>query len=359
MKNLFLIILLIAGINANGQKFYKGYLINKNADTLSVYFTEKPPGQFFNSIEYSTDLNSNDINIADPNRFNEVQYFDSRKIFRSIILDNEEIFGQLLISGSINLYKLNTAREGCNYLIKKNDTVYKLEQEEFKEGNAIKLRNKYIGILNIVMSDCAKLSNKEIAHTGYRDRDLMQLVKAYNSCEVTAGGGMVYDYSKIEDENFKTSRSQWMVNLGVLFPQAEISDSYSLIIDPELIYLNGRPSGIFKYGLGTGVWGVLGKSGSDSWDIGGSSFDVQYNYDNLILIPVSGQLRLCVDNVLALGVGGGYLFSLNKNVDNGWFIKPYMGVVIKQKTIIKFELLHMKLGQQTFPAFGGGFAFCW
>jgi opacity protein-like surface antigen len=89
----------------------------------------------------------------------------------------EKRFLLCLAEGPITLYKY----KDYFFVEKAGNPITKLEKQDYREKDTLKLDTRYRRLLRYLMSDCQKVQSK-VEKTGLIDRQLADLVEAYNNC---------------------------------------------------------------------------------------------------------------------------------------------------------------------------------
>lgn len=89
----------------------------------------------------------------------------------------EKRFLVCLAEGPITLYKYKD-----HYFVEKaGNPITKLEKQDSREKDTLKIDTRYRRLLRYFMSDCPKVQNK-VGKTEFFDRQLVDVVEAYNTC---------------------------------------------------------------------------------------------------------------------------------------------------------------------------------
>ena len=194
------------------NRFYeKGYVITLKGDTINGYIKKIRNSLLSLGIDFKTNLK--DTNAANHYKPEELQSFyfpsDNMKFDQVIYTDNDKhntvkkLFGLLLVSGKISLYRLNlmdsyntTIFETNNdhvYLIKNDTGFVVLRMKEWIEEAKYYLDKEYIQVLNKLLKNCDVVRSK-IDGVGFEDTEMKDLINSYNNCSSTIKN-VVYNHS--------------------------------------------------------------------------------------------------------------------------------------------------------------------
>jgi hypothetical protein len=103
------------------------------------------------------------------------------KIIDPLTFNSLNVFIEVLVRGAVSLYYYN----GVFFIQKEKSTLYELailKEEVLNDKQVVTVvTNKYIGILNMVLSDCEE-TRSMIPNVTLNENPLTKLVEAYNSC---------------------------------------------------------------------------------------------------------------------------------------------------------------------------------
>lgn len=186
MKRFLLLSLLttLSYLSYSQADFRKGYIITLTKDSLQGWVNYKEGVIAFETCLFKKSKNADIVSYTPSDirgyGFYNNKYFESRGTTQATQGVSRE-FVEVLVDGAVSLYK---GREF--YFVDKHDsTLLPLTNEKIKvEVNGKKMiarSNQHVSTLNMLMSDCNKLK-KKIQKTQLYQRNLTQLVEAYNSC---------------------------------------------------------------------------------------------------------------------------------------------------------------------------------
>ena len=206
MKNYFFCIILACSffkLSAQGD-YRPGYIITNSKDTIHGFVNNQVGLKNYRQCQfkkskagYSTDYAPSDIYGY---RFSEGKYFISKEMPTKE--GSKKVFVEMIIDGRLSLFRYNNAY----YAEKEGEaTVYILENTETEvivnEEKAFKENKEYVGILNMLMSDCRD-QNLKIQSVRLKERSLTKLFEDYNECQ-----GVAY-------ENYKGDENWYIKNVG-------------------------------------------------------------------------------------------------------------------------------------------------
>jgi hypothetical protein len=267
MRHSILIILffLIPEFCFSQTDFRKGYVITNVRDTLFGLVDYREGFNSYKSCDFKEGKNQTAITYG-PGSLIGYGFVNDR-IYESkeLTLTDQQpqtVFIEVLIKGIVSLYKF----ESTYWIKKDSEKLYQLINEKketyLDDKLVLKYSNQHIGILNMLMFDCAELK-PAIQKVTLSEKILTSLVEDYNRCRGESGvvykekkpwtkaligmtGGI--NISKLEftsdlgrydhlTGSFETSKSPTIgISLDILFPR--ISESISFHSD--FLYLTSR-----------------------------------------------------------------------------------------------------------------------
>ncbi|HEV8514684.1 MAG TPA: hypothetical protein VGQ59_15480 [Cyclobacteriaceae bacterium] len=177
MARLLFVLFTFSSIALSAQKYFlPGYYISSAGDTVRGFidFSKKNAKQcVFQKKE------GDEIMMYTPKEirgygFNGDKQFAVKKLPSDSSLDRA-VFMEILVQGKVNLYRNNDV-----FYIEK-DKLYVLEMETVQDQQSVRYKKKYVGILNLLFSDCQGLP-KDAANVSYSQKDLVEITARYNRC---------------------------------------------------------------------------------------------------------------------------------------------------------------------------------
>lgn len=204
------LIFLLATLCANHfvysqSDFRNGYIVTTSGDTLAGLVDYRESSRPYHSVDFKKSENENSVTYHPDGLsgygFVNDKYFQSREIS----LRNQEskiVFLEVIVRGMATLYRFEDI-----YLVGKGDDK---PQQLFNESREILVKgrqmimngNQHIGILNILLNDCAEIRN-QIQRVGLTQRELTKLIESYNRC---MGGTSI---------TFKQKKKWYTIAIGI------------------------------------------------------------------------------------------------------------------------------------------------
>jgi len=167
----------------NAQSDYrKGYVISKENDTMFGQIDYRGSSYLTHKCKFKKDLD-NTKTVFVPADIYGFRFVDG-KYYKSLVIDNERLFVEVLVEGNMNLYCI-TNTFGSRFFVEKEDLG--LKEVEYKSGTKYingaeySVNSKsYIGLLKVYTKD-APIVNAKVASIGEPDfTSLVTLVRDYN-----------------------------------------------------------------------------------------------------------------------------------------------------------------------------------
>jgi hypothetical protein len=164
--------------------FRSGYIISHDGDTLYGLLDYREASRKYRVCAFKTSAEAQAKEFT-PEQIQAYRFLRSRLfVSKSIQVDGNRdqlVFMEVLVEGRMSLF-----RHGNAFFVSKDDSVlYKLtneRRERIKNGRrVIVTSNRYLGLLNFLMSDCPKMKSA-IQPMNLSERKLTELVAAYNAC---------------------------------------------------------------------------------------------------------------------------------------------------------------------------------
>lgn len=222
-------------------EYRKGYVINNANDTIFGLVDYREGDKAHRSCDFKRSKDQSAVTY-EPNDiigygFQNDKFFQSREISTKDQI-SRAVFLEAIVKGLVSLYKF----EGSYFVEKESNRLYELSnelEEAFIDGkNVLKNTNKHIGILNMLLFDCAELRPK-IQRVGLNQKVLTNLIEEYNQCKGEASitfqakkpwtkavigiaGGLNISKLQFDDlsEAFEVSKSPIVgISLDVLSPR--------------------------------------------------------------------------------------------------------------------------------------------
>jgi len=216
IKIKLLIFLLAISINGFSQYDFKKGFIVINKDTIPGLIDHTNPNTSSNYCFFKADSNDSVIKYT-PNEINAYGTNDSKLfVSKNVTIENatQKVFLEYLVDGIVDLYYCKRQNNDL-YFIEKNNILYPLSNDivEIKENGKIMVKesHKYLGILNLVMSDAEEIKS-EINSTKLSHNSLIELSKDYHDMVCIDEKCIVY-YKKQK----KLNDAKWQFDFGIVF----------------------------------------------------------------------------------------------------------------------------------------------
>ncbi len=136
---LILAIILIISHNAKAQKRYyeKGYVVTLNGDTLKGYLRHVQHSTLLNGVDFKKDIEDSEVfKHFVPNEVQSFYFIKNNIKFEPVIYTSpnkkivEKKFGELLVSGSLSLYRLDMLDKNNSKIFEEeNDHIYIVKKD--------------------------------------------------------------------------------------------------------------------------------------------------------------------------------------------------------------------------------------
>ena len=190
---LFSILLLCLPITIYSQKYFEGYYITNEKDTVRGWIGDRG-NRMNSSICYFKSDKKAKLQRLVPNSIQgygfgsdpgnkylaeeveiEVQQPDNKKIKQK-----EKKFLKVLIQGELSLYSIRSRKDKTIYFLDKSDLgVTQIPPHKTVKGDTIIENRSYIGILRTYTTDCLISKQKAVA-ANFTERDFIEVVLSYN-----------------------------------------------------------------------------------------------------------------------------------------------------------------------------------
>jgi hypothetical protein len=179
---LFLIAVFTTQIICSQTDFRKGFLISLNRDTTYGYISYGEGVRNNHFCQFKSSQKENWVTYTPLEIFGygfiNDKFFETKKIENNDKI-SEPVLLEVLVKGLVSLYKY----ENFFYIDKADTGLVKISHESLEyteKGTRIsRSSTKYIGMLNVYLSDCDEIKSK-ISNINFSERDLTYLIEKYN-----------------------------------------------------------------------------------------------------------------------------------------------------------------------------------
>lgn len=152
------------------QDFRDGYIVTLQYDTVFLKIDYRSRAK---SYELCRTKGGSSIKEYSPEELSGYGFVND-KCFESGII--ERSFVEVLVRGEPSLY-----RHGSSYYIKKDETLYHLEQGEIKIEHNAKRDSRWKGLLAFITHDCLS-GHEALKKLTFDERSITELIIQYNNC---------------------------------------------------------------------------------------------------------------------------------------------------------------------------------
>jgi hypothetical protein len=162
------------------QDFRAGYIINQNGDSTKGFVSYGAGKKYLNYCSFRPTKRGKTVRYT-PQELKAYGIFGDKKFVTfTIPADSatKPIFARVIVAGPLTLY-----RYGSAFVVQKKDSMVALPVPERQiietpKGRMFKEDKRYVGVLNVLLSDCQLSADQ----TDYSEGDLTALVNNYNRC---------------------------------------------------------------------------------------------------------------------------------------------------------------------------------
>ena len=234
IRFLLVLSLILYTLSLLGQSNYKsGYIITQQGDTIHGLVNELRKNKKYSICKFK-EGESSDQKTYFPEEILGYGFKDGRAyVSESLNLhtgDSGVYFVEVIIRGTISLYNIYDS-----YLLKSGDNplveLYKESKKIYKEGSDfIESKKPYLDQLKTSLSECPYVSAQINADLDLTQKDLVALIKDYNSCK----GYPEFTYITPKPH----SRLEWEIRVGGHFTSIIAPYSHRLNADVSTVTID-------------------------------------------------------------------------------------------------------------------------
>ena len=247
------ILLIVIGINLlpfvclAQNKYVPGFIINNNQERIEGEVLKQSDIANCQSVSFKEGEHA--IKYL-PSQIKSWGINSSRLFVSQTIVEDEEeklVFLEYIVKAKVNLLAYYGVGRDSRFFVQKDNAELRelIFTRSTNSAGMVVENKKYIGVLNIVLSDCIEVYG-DISSTTLKINSLKKLITKYNNC--VSPDDLVFENTSIETQNIKFS-----VALAYNIPQYEITNNDEENYDSDIPDYKSTTTNYLSYGIGIAV----------------------------------------------------------------------------------------------------------
>src|ERR1035437_10366580 len=169
------------------SRYTKGFFVTENKDTVygtfeyinDYKFNSNPRFYKTNKSEGIT-LQLKDVILISLENGVQFERLDIKSP-KDTSMYHKYVFGKTIIHGGCSLFNITQTRydEDIQFVIQKGSNLFILTQQQSTDNDKLIKDTRYLGILNLIMSDCDSIK-PYISRTSFNEKSLQWIINKYN-----------------------------------------------------------------------------------------------------------------------------------------------------------------------------------